>query len=96
MCVDLCTVHNYHCARMSKELTYIEVGAELGVHPYHVRRLVRKHPRIIRPIVHGYNRITFRIGDVKKLKAIRQSDAIKSRQAAIKKMRKLSKLRRAA
>lgn len=84
----MCTLHKVLCARMDKELTYSEVGAELGVHPYHVRRLVRRHPRIIRPIVHGYNRITFRLGDVKKLKKIRAFEAVQSRASAIKKLRR--------
>jgi hypothetical protein len=73
------------------ELTYIEVGKELQVHPYHVRRIVKKHPRLIQPIVRGYNRITFRLSDVKKLKKLRQQDAVKARHSAIKKIRNLSR-----
>jgi hypothetical protein len=61
-----------------KELTYTEVGKELGVHPYHVRRIARRYPKIMRPIVHGYNRITFRFTDVQRVKRQRERDAIKA------------------
>ena len=61
-----------------KELTYIEVGAELKVHPLHVRRIVKKYPRLIQPIVHGYNRVAFRFDQVKRVKLARERDGAKS------------------
>lgn len=63
-----------------KELSYAEVGAELQVHPYHVRRIIRdkRYSAIITPIVRGYNRITFRFDQVQRLKRQRQREALKS------------------
>ncbi len=76
-----------------KELTYEEAGEVLGVHPYHVRRIVRRYPNIIQPVVYGYNNIKFRLDQVKRVKVQRQRDAVKSLGRM---RRKISKLRRAA
>ena len=69
-----------------KQLTYPQVGAELGVHPNHVRRII-KDPRLsplIQPIVSGYNKITFRRDQVLKVKAARRRAAVESRKHAAK------------
>jgi hypothetical protein len=60
-----------------KELTYKEAGAELGVHPVHVRRIANKYPKLITKVVHGYNNIRL-VFDVQKVNQARQRDAEKS------------------
>ena len=58
-----------------KQLTYLEVGAELGVHPYHVRRIIKRYPRLIKPIVEGYNRVSFKLSHVRAVKRQRRLEA---------------------
>jgi hypothetical protein len=71
-----------------KELTYDEVGQELGVHPYHVRRIAKRYPKILKPIVHGYNNIRFSFDQVKQVKVARQRDAVRSRDHASRSLRR--------
>jgi hypothetical protein len=55
----------------------------LGVHPLHVRRVFKRYPNLIQPIVLGYNQIRFRFDQVKRVKVARHRDALKSRSHAI-------------
>lgn len=71
-----------------KLLTYEEAGAELGVHPLHVRRIMKRYPKLIQPIVQGYNRIRLDQAQVKSVKAARQRDAVKARASAQRALRK--------
>lgn len=64
-----------------KELTYEEAGAELKVHPYHVRRIAKKYPKLISKVVYGYNNIRL-VFDPEKVNAARRRDAQESLEHA--------------